>query len=59
MRTPVPSSRPVEYCVFVVLWAPTCCTFWYRRSWKAARSALKPVVLLFARLFAITDIWVF
>src|SRR5579859_276341 len=59
MRTPVPRVRPVEYWVFCVLCAPTCCTFWYIRSWKAARSALNPVVLVFARLFAITDIWVF
>src|SRR5271165_2572093 len=59
MCTPVPSDRPVEYCVFCVLCAPTCCTFWYMRSWNAAREALYPVVLLFERLFAITAIWVF
>src|ERR1700722_11624398 len=33
--------------------------FWYIRSWNAARSDLKPVVLVFARLFAITAICVF
>ena len=50
MRTPVPSVKPVEYCVFCVLCAPTCCTFWYMRSWNAARSDLNPVVLVLAIL---------
>ena len=59
MRTPVPSVSPVEYCVFCVLWAPTCRTFWYMRSWNAARCDLKPVVLAFARLLAMIAICVF
>src|SRR3984885_11261480 len=59
MLTPVPSVSPVEYCVFCVVCPPTCRTFWYRRSWNAARSDLKPVVLAFARLLAMTAICVF
>src|SRR5271154_2779217 len=59
MRTPVPRVSPVEYWVFCVLCAPTCRMFWYMRSWNAARPALKPVVLVFARLLAITAMRVF
>src|SRR5580658_8790234 len=59
MLTPVPRVSPVGYWVFCVLCAPTCLMFWYMRSWNAARSALKPVVLVFARLLAMIAMRVF
>src|SRR5580693_9903086 len=57
-RTPVPSCKPEGDCVVCEVLAPTWATFWYSRSSKMPRLALKPVVLTLARLFAVTVIWV-
>src|SRR5438105_4663921 len=54
MREPVPRFKPVGYCVFCEVWAPTWRLFWYSRSSNIARSLLKPVVLTFARLLEMT-----
>src|SRR3989344_6528511 len=55
-RTPVPTCKPEGRRVSVLLWAPGWRTFWYTRSSNTARERLKPLVLTFARLLAITSI---
>src|SRR5690606_28896305 len=54
-RTPVPSCRPDGNCVCEEVEPPGWRTCWYSRSSKLARSRLKPVVLVFARLLETTD----
>ena len=54
--TPVPSCRPDGSSVCCVEFAPGWRMVWYSRSSNTARDALKPFVLVFARLFEITSI---
>ncbi|MOA56955.1 hypothetical protein D3C78_1810440 [compost metagenome] len=54
-RTPVPICRPVGSWVCAEEEPPGWRTCWYNRSSKLARSCLKPVVLVLARLLETTD----
>src|SRR5690606_31297008 len=53
-RTPVPTCRPVGRLVCSEVAPPGWRVVWYSRSSKLARSRLKPVVLVLARLLEMT-----